>query len=141
MKVSMQQCKRRLAILWFISSSFLFIIMLIQSFLGHYGNDITDAWGWFLPTVMPTLSLIVGVLVSDALGKGVRIQKVSNFLFRLAFSLSLAYLLVVILTILFQPFSTLAPLDLMKQSHLWLGPFQGLVSASLGAFFIRSEGD
>ena len=34
------------------------------------------------------------------------------------------------------PFSPWKPLELMMQSSLYLGPFQGLVAAALGAFFV-----
>jgi hypothetical protein len=40
--------------------------------------------------------------------------------------------------VLLQPFSVLSPFELMSQSSLWLGPFQGLVSAAMGAFFIKA---
>lgn len=30
-----------------------------------------------------------------------------------------------------------ASVDFMKRSNLWLGPFQGLVSAMLGTFFVK----
>jgi hypothetical protein len=43
------------------------------------------------------------------------------------------------LPIFLQPFSTLDPVALLKQSSLWLGPLQGLVSAALAAFFIKRD--
>lgn len=132
------RCRKRLATLWFAGSGILFFLVLVQTLLGHYGDKANEAWGWALPTIMPTLSLIIGVLVADALGKGTRTtQGVSAFLFRLTFSLSAAYLLVVVLTIVFQPFASLSPIELMRQANLWLGPFQGLVSASLGVFYVK----
>ncbi|TVQ19365.1 MAG: hypothetical protein EA361_00815 [Bacteroidetes bacterium] len=137
MQISWEKSKRRLAVLWFSGAGFVFAIMLFQTILGRYGVDSSDAWGWYLPTIMPTLSLIIGVLVMDAVGKGLKIQTVDRFFFRLSFSLSLTYLFVVSLTILMQPFSPLSAVELMTQSNFWLGPFQGLVSASLGAFFIK----
>jgi hypothetical protein len=139
MQISMAHCKARLATFWFVGSCTLFIVVLIQTIMGHYGDKIEDVWGWFLPTVMPTLSLVVGVLVADALGKGEKTDLVDRFLFRLTYSISLAYLLIVALTILSQPIAPLTPLELLKTSHLWLGPLQGLVTASLGAFFIRGK--
>jgi hypothetical protein len=42
-------------------------------------------------------------------------------------------------TILFQPLVSATPLELMNMSHLWLAPFQGLVSASMGALFVRQN--
>ena len=84
-------------------------------------------------------NIFVGALVMDALGKGIKRKTVGRFVFRLSFSLSALYLFAVALTILLQPFASLSPLELMKQSNLWLGPFQGLVSASIGAFFVKRE--
>jgi hypothetical protein len=139
MKVSLRKCKKQIAILWFAGAGVVFFLVLFQTLFGHYGAKADDAWSWFLPTVMPTLSLIVGVLVSDAIGKQKRDKVVDRFFYRLSFILSLSYLILVAFTILMQPFSSLYPLQFLKQSHLWLGPFQGLVTASLGAFFVRGE--
>ncbi len=61
MQVSMAQCEARLATLWFIGAGTLFTVVLIQTIMGHYGDKIDEVWGWFLPTVMPTLSLVIGV--------------------------------------------------------------------------------
>ena len=66
-------------------------------------------------------------------------KSADRFVFRLSFALSLTYLVVAALTVLMQPFAAVPPLELMKQSNLWLGPFQGLVAASLGAFFVKTE--
>ena len=140
MKVSLRKCRKQLATLWFAGSGVLFLIVLFQTFLGRYAGRVNDAWGWFLPTVMPTLSLIIGILVSEALGKQSGKKVGDRFVYRLSFVLSLSYLIVVSLTIFMQPFSSLQPIQLLNQSQLWLGPFQGLVTASLGAFFVRAEG-
>lgn len=139
MHVSMQKSKKYLAAIWFAGGGAVFLIVLGQSFLGHYGTDVEQVWGWLLPTIMPTLSLIIGVIVADAKDKNAHKKTVDQFIYRLAFSLSLLYLLAVLLTILVQPISPIPPIELMKQSQLWLGPFQGLVSASIGVFFTRSE--
>jgi hypothetical protein len=88
---------------------------------------------------MPTLSLIIAVLVLDQLGKGVQMPRTADrFLFRLSIGLSAFYLLLILLSILIQPFTPLPPLQLMQQSNLWLGPLQGLVVGAMGAFFIKS---
>lgn len=135
----MRRCKRRLASVWFVLAGLIFLLLVIQSVMGHYGARATDAWGWFLPNVMPTLSLIVGVLVLDQLGGGVKTRTADAFLYRLALWLSCAYLLLILLSILIQPFAPLPPLDLMQQSNLWLGPLQGLVAGALGAFFVKAD--
>jgi hypothetical protein len=138
MNLSMANCKRRLAALWFIGAGILFFILLGQAIMGRFGGRVGEAWSWLFPTILPTLSLMIGVLVMDALGHGVKTKEIDAFLFRLTFWLSTAYLLAVLLVIALQPFSSLSPFDLMGQSNLWLGPFQGLVAASLGAFFVKA---
>jgi hypothetical protein len=135
----MARCKRRLATVWFVLAGLIFLVLVLQSVMGHYGERATDAWGWFLPNVMPTLSLIVGVLVLDQLGGGVKARTADAFLYRLALWLSCAYLLLILLSILVQPFAPLPPLELMQQSNLWLGPLQGLVAGALGAFFVKAD--
>jgi hypothetical protein len=138
MNVTMAYCKRLLAIIWFCGAGLLFFLVLLQTVLGRYGGRASDVWGWLLPTVMPTLSLVIGVLAMDALGKGVKSMEAEPFLFKLTFGISLAYLVAVLLIILLQPLSPLSPFDLMNQANLWLGPFQGLVAAAMGAFFVKA---
>lgn len=136
--VLMTVCKRRLAALWFIGAGIIFFLIFGQTALGKYGDKASEAWSWILPTIMPTLSLIVGVMVMDTLAKNVKQTNVDTFFFKLTFGVSAAYLLAVLLTLLIQPFSTLTAFELMSQSNFWLGPFQGLVAAVLGAFFVKA---
>ena len=138
MALSMAAAKRRLSVVWFTGAGLLFLVMILQTIFGRYGADAEEAWGWLLPGILPTLSLIIGVLVMDALGKGVKAQRVDAFMFWTSFGLSVFYLLMVALPILLQPFVSSEPLMLLKQSNLWLGPMQGLVSAALAAFFVKS---
>jgi hypothetical protein len=137
MRISLNISQKYLAILWLFGSSISFLIILLQTILGRYGDRTNEAWGWLLPNIVPTLSLIIGVLVSDAFNQSEESVAVDKFVFRLAFLLSTIYLMVLTLTIVAQPFSELNPLELMKQSNLWLTPLQGLVSAVLGAFFVQ----
>ncbi|HXU29684.1 MAG TPA: hypothetical protein VN851_03815 [Thermoanaerobaculia bacterium] len=125
--------------LWLIGSGALFLIFIIQSIGQKYGARVQDAWGWLLPTIMPTLSLMVGVLVSNAGMPQPKTGKSDRFIFFLALGFSFAYLTAVISTVLVQPFVKGNPLDLFRMSSLWLGPLQGLVAAVLGVFFIKAE--
>lgn len=137
MKVSVSICKKRLTILWLVGAAIIFLIMLFQTFFKHY-SDAVEAWGWFLPTVLPTLSLMVGVLVTDELEKRPAEKRIDSFIFNLSFFLSIFYFMVVLLTLLMQPYIKKLPLEILKQSNLWLAPIQGLVAASLGAFFVKT---
>ena len=141
MRIPIANTKKQLTIIWFSGSGILFALLLLQTIFGKYGTEAKDAWGLILPTFMPALSLIIGVLVSDATGSqdSEETATVDRFFFRLSCFLSIGYLLTVILTILLGPFAQLSLLELMKLSNLWLAPFQGLVTASLGAFFVSKE--
>jgi hypothetical protein len=141
MRIPIANTKKRLAIIWFSGSGVLSTLLLLQTIFGKFGTEAKDAWGLMLPTFMPTLALIIGTLVADATASDNPEETVTvdRFFFRLSCFLSIAYLLTVILTILLSPFSQLSLLELIKLSNLWLAPFQGLVSASLGAFFVSRK--
>jgi hypothetical protein len=135
--MSMRASMWRLAIIWFAGGGFLFVILVGQSLTGYYEPRTEDAWGWFLPTVMPTLSLIVAALVADYRKAAVAgREQQAGPLFWLGAGLSVFYLLLVALSILLQPLlAETSPLTLMQRSNLWLGPLQGLCVAALGFFF------
>ena len=142
MRIPIANTKKQLSIIWFSGSGFLFALLLLQTIFGKFGTEAKDAWGLILPTFMPTLSLIIGTLVVEATAAAKNTEEtvtVDRFFFHLSRFLSIAYLSTVILTILLSPFSKLSLLELIKLSNLWLAPFQGLVTASLGAFFVSRE--
>ena len=139
MTLTLRQCRKRLAAIWLIGSGILFFTVILQTIFKHYGDKSSDVWAWFLPLIMPTLSLIMGVLVWDALDRSVEIPTADKFMYRLAGILSSLYLLVLGFTFFLSPFSPWTPLELMKQSSLYLGPFQGLVAGSLGVFFVSKS--
>jgi hypothetical protein len=141
MNIQMANAKQRLAVLWFSSAGVLFVGVLVLSLKAAPALAPSAVWSWYLPTVMPTLSLIIGVLVSDALGRGVATKTADLFLFKLTWAISAAYLSIVLITLLLTPFVEMALKDILDTSLLWLGPLQGLASAALGAFFVQSEPD
>jgi hypothetical protein len=137
----MSQCKVRLAMVWFSGAGLLFMLIFAQTIGGRYDDRVDEVWNWLLPNLMPTLSLITGALIMDFKNQEPE-EVLTNkpFLFKLTFWFSIFYLLVMILSILLWPFSTEPdPLAFLQNSSLWLGPFQGLVSGLMGAFFIQKE--
>ena len=136
--LTMAQSKRRLAALWFTFGGGILLLIFLQSLFGRYGPLTQAVWQWVLPTVMPTLSLILGVLLTDLKGEKAA-SAVDGFTFWLSFLLSAVYLLAVLTTILIQDSVERSALKIMEQSNLFLGPMQGLVAAAIGAFFVKSE--
>src|SRR5262245_43232824 len=87
--------KSWLSLVWFGFAGLLFFLMLVYSLRGvPFGTHTGEVWSWMLPNLMPTLTLIVSVLVMDARASdAVPSQGGSSFLFKLAMSLSVAYLI------------------------------------------------
>lgn len=140
--VSLDEVRMKFAKIWLIGSGLIFFIIVIQSLRHAYGDLTQEAWGWFLPTLLPSLGLIVTVLTYTALDPLTTGSVVRKGFMQLAVWLSVAYLFTVSLTILMQPFSGTKPIDaiaLMRTSNLWLGPFQGLVASALGVLFVSKE--
>ena len=135
--MTMRTSMWRLALTWLLGAGLVFLILVGQSLAGYYEPRTEEAWAWFLPTVMPTLSLIVGALIADYRDRAAEPAKpVDGRLFWLGAGISAFYLLLVALSILVQPWlSEVTPLELMQRSNLWLGPLQALCVAVLGFFF------
>jgi len=144
-QVPVPDCQKKLGVLWFSVAALLFLFLVVQSILGVYRyhtetgvqNLTSDAWGWFLPTLMPTLSLIAAVFATDVARGENAIPTVDRFFFRMAFSLSVLYLAVVVMSLLGTTLFSPDPLSDLKTSNLWLGSLQGLASAAIGAFFVK----
>ncbi len=130
-------CQRRLALLWLAGAAVLVLLMIAQSMGNKYGESTDQAWGWLLPTIIPTLSLIVGAFAAAA-RRPLDQVTVDGFSYRLTFWLSVFYLLLVILVPLAQPLTGRPPLELMQLSKLWLGAVQGIVGIALGVYFVSS---
>ena len=139
MTLSMHAARKRLALVWFAGSGVCFLVLLIISFFGGK-TDLVGLWDWFLPAIVPNLSLIIGVLVFTHRQRASGEMLVDTFLYRLAFWLSLLYVLLLLLPLVFFPLTGKSLPDLLNISRLWLAAIQGLATGVLGAFFVRQDG-
>jgi hypothetical protein len=132
-------CQRRLAAVWLLGAGVVFIILVVQTLNNHYGDQARDVWGWFIPTLMPILTLVVS---ATAAATAESKATVDRSVFQISLGLSVFYLSLVVATIAYQVFTTRKPsemIELMKTSNLWLGPVQGILGISLGVFFGKQE--
>ena len=130
----MSSSQRKLVVLWLAGSCPVLMLMLVRTF-GPNSAGIDRIWSWLLPALMPTLSLVVGAHAATALSQR-NTRVVDKVFFRIAAALSLAYIIILTLAIALYPFSAQPALVTLDQIALVLGPTQGLVSASLGVFFV-----
>ena len=137
--IPIDQVRVQLGRLWLIGSLAITTILVIQSLLGKYEDAAQEAWGWLLPTIMPTLGMIVAVLSYTALDRSLLDTLVRRSFYVITWWLSLVYLFFILLTILIHPFTNRQPVELMRMSNLWLGPMQGLVGSALGVLFVSKK--
>lgn len=135
-KLPLKQCQQRLAMLWFTASAVLFVLVFLRTTLGHYWDNASAGWSWLLPGILPIASPVVTALfkTSDA-----ETKIADRFLFRLAFLVSLFYLVTIVMVLFLQTFDILC-------SHSRSETFQRVsrpVSRSSRVFlrcFFRTDG-
>lgn len=140
-KIDLLVGQRKLVMIWLIGSAPVILLMLIRT-LGPNATDIEKVWSWLLPSVMPTLSLVVGTYAASALKEADAPRTVDAVFFRIAVALSVAYLLILSVAIAAYPLTATpaAPaLRTLERVGLILGPVQGLVSGCLGVFFVSQK--
>lgn len=147
MRIPWKRAKTRLATVWLGGGGVIFLILLPMVMMGKFHGvpkGVEDAFGWYLTTIMPNLSLIIGALVEDVRAEPEKkIKHVDSFFYRLAVGFSIFYLGVVLLTLFGSTFSILPPEErgvaMLRLSNLWLAPIQGLVTGILGFFYLRAR--
>lgn len=148
--IALEKVRSQLATIWFGGSAVIFMLLVVQSLGGMFGDQLEKAWAWAIPNIAPTLSLMISVFAAYALMPEAEEDKhkVRRVFFRLSTALSSFYILNVVAVIVAAPFAasraggTMAdPVDVMHTSNFWLGPLQGFTAAALAAvFFTKSEG-
>lgn len=142
MKVSIYSAQKKLFIVWFVVAAIEFLFVILHTTALRDSNASKLIWEWFLPNIMPTLLLIIGVFVSDVRRSSIKDQYVDIFIYRAAIYLSIAYALLIMLSMyLSQTVESSMEIDFLRQSNLWLAPAQGLVSAILGIFLVVRNSD
>ena len=137
--IPLERARLQLAKLWFIGSGLIVLILIAQSIFGKYQGEAQDVWSWALPTIVPTLSLIIAILGAGALEPINNEITVRQTFHTFAYWLSCAYLFVILATIGAEPFTAYEPLQLLNLSNLWLAPFQGLVTSAIGVLFFTKQ--
>jgi len=157
--MSFEKCKKVLAAIWLVGFIIPFLILSAQTLQGTFwGGKESEAWALFTPMVLPTIGLIVGVLVADALNPPSEDKKIPGTIFWVTLVLSLLYLGLVNAIFIAMPSlaanagdvtavpdagkdvaRTSVLLDSFKRSGLMLGAIQGLVTATLAVFFVNKS--
>lgn len=139
-RIQLDDARAQLARIWFVGAGIAFAVLVVQSILGpKYKGHLQEVWSWFVPTVAPSLGLMLGVLGADALRESREKRYVKEAFYRLARNVSLAYLVTLAGTILLEPFSATPALELYTLSNYWLGPVQALAIGAIGTLFAAQD--
>lgn len=133
----MTQGQWRLTYIWLGGVGVSFALLFAQTMAQKFGDQTEKAWSWFLPTVLPVLTLIVSSLVYQKNKNGQ--ATVDKQMYVISAALSVFYLLLVLAVLLSTGFPGPPPLDRMTQAQLWLSPVQALTASALGAFFVSKK--
>ena len=102
-----------------------------------FGDDVSSIWEWFLPNLIPTLTLVSAVVAFDQLPADQASGRVHH-LFLIAVIASIIYLLLLSLAVVSVLFAT-DPLASVRKANFWLGPVQGLSASATGVFFTKQH--
>jgi len=136
------KARNQIAIVWYIGSLILLIVLIFQVLNGRYGSEYQIPFQWMTPHVLPTIGLITGVIIVEntRVIRSNAAKKIANlFLYRLCLWTSVLHVSLLNISIFIQPFTPLEPLELMEFVNYILWFIQGTVSAFLGVFFVRSK--
>lgn len=132
----MQKYRLALAITWLTGGGLILLTMIIQTTLGHYGEDSKAAWDWLSPNLVPTMTLVLGITTLTKPGQTPERSDLRS-LFMIAMGVSIFYLVALALPILLHPLVDSPSIEVLRTSTLWLGLLQGGASTVLGVFFTR----
>lgn len=146
--IELEKARWRLALIWFPGAAVLFMVLVLQSLGGAYGDDLQRVWGWALPNFLPTIALMLSVFAAEALKpRGTARLFVRRPFCVLSIWLSAFYLAMLLLSILSPPLinylgdrtTPVEKVQVLENSNMWLGPVQGLVVVALGVLFFLKE--
>jgi hypothetical protein len=141
--IPLDEVRWKLARLWLLLGGCFVVVLIAQSVLGKYQGRVQNVWSWALPAIMPTLSLIITVLGASAFEGNDDTAKIKKPFYRAVFWLSVAYLSLLVATVLVEPFTPYESLDesleLFNLSNFWLAPFQGFVASAIAVLFFTKK--
>lgn len=147
-KVNFYESRKKLLTHWLVYSAIIFIIYFVQARLGRYGQHAGDVWEWLFKFLIPSLSLMIGVLIIQVSAQPSD-QEIDLFYFRLAMGMSYFFLIMLFLSAFLIPIIHMqhnSNLIITEQKNIIqafdayngiLIPLQGLSTITLGIFFSK----
>ena len=142
--MTIRHARNRITSLWFAGSGLIYGTLIVISVVsGRPAEQSRAIWDWALPTMLPTLMMMIGVHMGKTEGERDPSRQADGFFFKLTCLLSAGYLAAVGLVVFFTigDRGTENFAQKLGESQIWLGPFQGLVAGTFGLFYTRSSAE
>jgi hypothetical protein len=132
--------QQRLAMMWLVGGLALALLLIIQLAAGKYGDKSKAVVEWFVPLVLPTVSLTLTAVIATGRSGARAVEPADGFAFKLAWLLSLMYLLIVAAVMVFcSTGSASAAVESLSSCNPVVAGVQGIVAVALGAFFANKS--
>jgi hypothetical protein len=137
--IGLQRAQNRLLVLWTVGGGIVFLLTLLKAFDPN-ATSMNRFWSWTIPSIFPTLLLIIGARAGSAIAdRRGQEKEVDRLFFLVTVGVSAFYLVTAFITLWAAIHWSTNGLDFLATSSYYLGPLQGLTSASLGAFFVSRK--
>jgi hypothetical protein len=141
-RLEMRRCQRRLLAVWSGWSILGLGVVLVQTSPGGaYEANGGAVWDWFLPTVIPTLSLMLGTVLADARESSDAAEPaatVDALAYRVALWASVLYL-VLVLALLLTYAQAPTPVEALRAQGRLVSAIYSIVGVALGTFFVSKR--
>lgn len=136
---TLKEAQQRLVTIWVAGFAPSYLLVATRTFT-NWESVAQDVWAWFSPTTVPTLLLVVGGYLAATKTAASQRRRVEPYVYRLTAGISVIYLLAVlvllVVTLHAEPYAALVR---FRTANLALGILQGLVTATLGYFFVSAK--
>ena len=139
MELTMGFCKDKLLKIWGLGFAVLFFLLVVQTFMGKYGEKYADVIGWLVTLTVPTLSLMLGVFIADKQGTSIQDIPADRTLYKIAEFSSFIYFLLIYLVFLVEPLVSYSPFQMMNISKPFFGVINGFITLIIGYFFVKRQ--
>lgn len=153
-KVNFSKGQKSLIIQWSIASVIIFVIYLIQTLNDRFGDNTAEVWEWLMQYILPPLTLMIGVMISQVSGSTDE-KQVDQFYLRLASGISYFFLLLLFFSPILVPIlhqnlaadvlvteiteeSKVPIIEAFQSYNTFMLPVQGFTTLSLGLFFSKA---
>lgn len=139
--IKTSKVQNMLTLVWVVWGAALAMIVFVYDLSGRIQDDESVlAWQWYAKTILPYMTLVVGALLASSKKHNMETET-PILVFRVTVFLSVLYLLFSTSVLVARPLQlSFSPtIQLLASSSLYLSLFSGMVTASLGYFFVSTN--